>query len=253
MIPFLIFLLFILAFLARYNFFRPTKKGILVLLYHRIDDKKTHTPLDKFSISLTKFEKQILYLKKKSFESILPTQIDEIVKNKSYLNKRYVLITFDDGYKDNLAAARVLKKHGFKAIFFIAAAHIGKTLDDVEMLDEADIKELVNMGMVIGSHSYKHINLLKLSRDEAYNQIKKSIDILSKFYPVEDIAYPFGGYDSWLDEILRDLNLKRGYIIGQRIFQPEVDSEFKIPRAIVRKDTDEIDFYLIITRGRSKF
>jgi hypothetical protein len=54
----------IIVFLLRYNFFRLPKKGLAVLLYHSVTDKKSFTNLDKFSISLEQFEKQIKFLKK---------------------------------------------------------------------------------------------------------------------------------------------------------------------------------------------
>ncbi|WP_162138541.1 polysaccharide deacetylase family protein [Hippea alviniae] len=241
------------VFLARFNFFRIPKKGILVLLYHRIDDKPTGKSIDKFSISLSRFEEQIKYLKSKGFESITPYDIEKIKSNKLYLRKKYVLITFDDGYKDNLDAARVLKKYGFKGLFFISTASIGKKLDGVDMMSFDELKELKKMGMVLGSHSHNHKKLTEMDLDTAKKEIKVSLDILNKIQKIEDFAYPFGNYNESVVEVLKDLRIKRAYIIGQRIFDPENESIFKIPRAIVRKDTNKIDFYLIITRGRSKF
>ncbi len=250
---FLLFLFLILVFLLRYNFFRPPRKGILVLLYHRIDDKPTRTDLDKFSISLKTFEKQVKRLKKKGYLPAHPGNIDDIIKNKLYLKQRYVMFTFDDGYKDNLQAALVLNKYGYKGLFFISTAHIGKELDNVPMLDFDDLKHLCKMGMYLGSHSHRHLNLLKMDLDEAKSEISKSLEILSQYQRIEDFAYPFGGYSDEIVNLINSLGFKRAYIIGQKIYDPEVHSKLKIPRAIVRKDLDDIDFYLIITRGRARF
>ena len=249
----ILFILLLVIFLARFNFFRIPKKGILVLLYHRIDDKPTGKSIDKFSISLNKFEEQIKYLKSKGFKSITPYDIEKIKSNKLYLKRRYVLITFDDGYKDNLDAAKVLKKHGFKGLFFISTAVIGKELDGIEMMNFDDLKRLKEMGMILGSHSHNHRKLTEMDLQTAKEEIKTSLDILNKIQKIEDFAYPFGNYNESIVEMLQDLKIKRAYIIGQRIFNPNSESIFKIPRAIVRKDTNKIDFYLIITRGRSKF
>ncbi len=251
-----VILLFLLAatFLLRYNFFRQPKNGILVLLYHRIDNKPVGTDLDKFSISNYIFEKQVAYLKKRRYFAAHPGNIDEIVENKLYLKNRYVLFTFDDGYKDNLRAAEILKKYDYRGLFFISTAHIGKSLDGVEMLTSENLKRLVDMGMFLGSHSNRHINLLKLTLDEIKTEVLQSISILSQYQKnIEDFAYPFGGHNDKIVELISDLGIKRAYIIGQKIYQPTIHSIFKIPRAVVRKDTDYIDFYLISTRGRSKF
>ena len=227
----LVFFLAFLVFLLRYNFFRPPRKGILVLLYHRVDDKPTGTDLDKFSIPLKTFERQVERLKKKGFLPAHPGNIDDIVKNKLYLKHRYVMFTFDDGYKDNLQAAEILKKYDYKGIFFISTAHIGGTLDGVEMMNFNDLKLLCDMGMYLGSHSHRHINLLRLSLDDAKSEISKSLDVLYKYQTIEDFAYPFGGHSDDIVDLIGSLGFKRAFIIGQKIYNPEIHSELKIPRA----------------------
>ncbi len=254
LIEVLLFFFAIVIFLLRYNFFRPSQKGILVLLYHRIDDKPTGTDLDKFSISIDTFEKHVKRLKKKGFLPAYPSNIDEIIQKRMYLKNRYVMFTFDDGYKDNLQAAKVLKKYSYKGLFFISTAHIGKYLDGIEMLTPEDLKLLSGMGMFLGSHSNRHVNLLKLTLEEIKAEVLRSFNILSQYQKtIEDFAYPFGGYNDEIAKLIGSLGVKRAYIIGQRIYCPTIHSTFKIPRAIVRKNTNCIDFYLISTRGRSRF
>ncbi len=240
-------------FLARFNFFRFPKKGIAVLLYHRINNMPTKTSLDKFSISPKAFERQLIYLKKMGFISILPDEIDEIKNKKLWKNNRYVLITFDDGYKDNLEAAKILKKHSMKGLFFISTAYLGKTMNFIEMLNENDIKKLLSYGMGIGSHSHNHEKLVQLNRKEIEKEISQSIQILSQYSDIEDFAYPFGSYSEKVIDVLRRQGIKRAYIIGQKIYQIDKMSSYKIPRAIIRKNSNLIDFYLMITRGRSRF
>ncbi|AEA33064.1 polysaccharide deacetylase family protein [Hippea maritima] len=253
MVFFVLLFLLLVVFLVRYNFFRLPKRGILVLLYHRVDDRPTGTSLDKFSLPLSRFEWQISYLKKKGFISITPDEIDKIKEEKLYLKNNYVLITFDDGYKDNVDAARILKKYGMKGLFFISTSLIGKEHENAKMMDETDLKELVDLGMALGSHSHRHLKLSQLRKEEVKNEIMRSIDILSSYQEIEDFAYPFGNFNDDVIDVLRELKIKRGYVIAQKIYQPNIQPIFKIPRAIVRKDTNKIDFYLIITRGRSKF
>jgi len=252
-ILFILALFLIVLFLVRYNFFRVPRKGILVLLYHRISDEKTGTSLDKFSISLETFERQVETLKKRGFLDANPENIADISNRKLYLKNRYVLFTFDDGYKDNLQAAKVLKKYGYSGLFFISTAYLGGKLKGVEMLTHKDLLELRELGMFVGSHSHEHIKLSELSDLEIKAQIEKSIQVLSKYQKIEDFAYPFGDYSEDVIEVLKSAGFKRAYIIGQEIYRPHKHSAFKIPRAIIRKDLNKIDFYLIITRGRARF
>ena len=66
-----------------------------------------------------KFEKIILHLRK-DWEFITPDYFYNIYRNKKKINKRLILLTFDDGFKSNLKVAEeILSKYRIKAIFFI--------------------------------------------------------------------------------------------------------------------------------------
>ena len=70
-----------------------------ILVYHSISSDKSD-----LSLKINEFEKQIIFLKKRGFET---TNFDKIDKNK----KKQIIITFDDGYKDICShALPILKK-----------------------------------------------------------------------------------------------------------------------------------------------
>lgn len=102
-------------------------------------------------------------------------------------------ITFDDGYKSDLANAALLARHGLAAIFFVSTANIGRE----GYLDEGDIRQLLDMGMRIGSHSHQHKRLNTLPEDEAGEQLAHSKARLDAILgQAEDcLAFPGGGYD----------------------------------------------------------
>ncbi len=102
-------------------------------------------------------------------------------------------ITFDDGYKSDLANAALLARHGWTATFFVSTANIGRE----GYLDEGDIRQLRDMGMRIGSHSHQHKRLNKLSEAEAGEQLAQSKARLDAILgqPVDCLAFPGGGYD----------------------------------------------------------
>lgn len=243
----------ILIFLIRFNFFRKPQKGILIMLYHRISDEKTNHPVDKFSISQQVFKKQLSALKKHGYRSISPFEMDDIAEKKLYLKQKFVLITFDDGYRDNISAAEILKDFGMTGLFFISTAYISKQYNGVDMLKIDDIKKLKKMGMYIGSHSHIHQQLSELSKDEIAQQIRTSIEILNQFQNIEDFAYPYGNINYSVINTLKDLKIKRAYVIRQKKYLPNQYNSLNIPRSIIRNKDNAIDFYLIMTRGRAHF
>ena len=80
------------------------RKSLRVLMFHDIEDKNN-------------FVKQIKFLKKK-WKFITPNLFYQICLGKKKVNGRYLLLTFDDGFKSNIYVAEtILKKLNIKAIF----------------------------------------------------------------------------------------------------------------------------------------
>ena len=137
---------------------------IPILVYHSISSDKSD-----LSLKINEFEKQIIFLKKRGFET---TSFDKIDKNK----KKQIIITFDDGYKDIcIHALPILKKYGFKATCFLVSNLIGKrnTWDALknnfiskDLMTIEDINEWLGNGMLIGSHSHNHNDLTKLNKSD---------------------------------------------------------------------------------------
>jgi peptidoglycan/xylan/chitin deacetylase (PgdA/CDA1 family) len=93
-------------------------RGLLVLNYHRIGNP-AGTPWDHdlWSADAEEFDWQVRYLKR-HFDLI---GVDELEHARQDRRGRYVMISFDDGYRDNYELAfPALKSHGVPATFFLA-------------------------------------------------------------------------------------------------------------------------------------
>ena len=174
-------LLNILIFLHIIN---KKKKSLRVLMFHDIDDYQ-------------KFEKIIIYLKK-DWEFISPDYFYNIYKNKQKINKRLILLTFDDGFKSNLKVAeKILSKYRIKAIFFIPfqfvntqkltlkQKFINKNLkienitSKMDSMSLNDIKKLIKLKHKIGAHTYSHSDLKSIKNLKKLNF--EIIDATNKF------------------------------------------------------------------------
>lgn len=144
------------------------KNNLVVLNYHS-------TPI-KFK---DEFEKQILFLKK-HFNFLNPSEIDDFYNNsRSQVNsKPLLLITFDDGLKNNLHATEILDKYQIKALFFIVPDfvnslnqkdfylknirpiinhNIDEEEEDFTAMNWKELDDLVKNGYSIGCHSMTHV------------------------------------------------------------------------------------------------
>ncbi len=91
-----------------------------VLLYHRVTTLESDPQL--LSVSPANFNAQLKWLKEE-YNVLTVEQFSHCLLNKKRFPKNSVLITFDDGYADNLLEALpVLEKHKIQALFYIATA-----------------------------------------------------------------------------------------------------------------------------------
>jgi len=125
-------------------------------------------------------------------------------------NKKRISLTFDDGpdptYTPKLL--ELLKKEKVPATFFLLG-------QNVEMYPEV-VKEIVDHGQVIGSHTYDHKDLSTLDESVMTNEITKTDQIIKKLTGKKPAYFrpPYGS-----------VNEKAAELINRPIIQWSVDSE----------------------------
>jgi len=197
--------------------FLDTKK---ILLKPRIQFLYFHHVFDD---EVSNFEKLILKLRKKNNFISYSDAISRIENN--LIDKPYIVLSSDDGFKNNLNAAKILDKYNIKCCFFINPDSIGLkdfvkiknyckiklNMPPVEFLDWEDLLFLNKNGHEIGSHSMDHLNFSTLNEQEAKNNLIKAIDVLKKkCFKIEHFAYPYGRLIDF-NKISFDAVFKSGY------------------------------------------
>jgi peptidoglycan/xylan/chitin deacetylase (PgdA/CDA1 family) len=113
----------------------PSKPQLLVLNYHRIGNpEETLHDSGVFSATAESFEEQVRFLKL-HLKIIGLEEAIEIAEKRTALRDTRVLLTFDDGYRDNYDLAfPILRSHGVQGVFFLPTAFIGT--DSIPWWDE---------------------------------------------------------------------------------------------------------------------
>lgn len=186
----------------------------MIMAYHRINPWYKD---DALTVSPENFEWQMRYLFKRQFKPVPP---DDYISNGSIsaCRRPVLLITFDDGYADNLwYALPVLKKLGIRPLIFLTANYIGtesifKRYEDKEkdrFLNWEEVKKMSAEGVVFGSHSLSHPHLPQIEDDRLQAEVsesKKTIeDKTGK--DVDFFCYPYGDFDERVIEAVQ----KAGY------------------------------------------
>ncbi len=180
-----------------------SKKKIIILTYHRIDDIEN----DCLTIKPKNFKKQMHYLHKNHYNVItLSNAYKSIKENK--IKKKSVVITFDDGFEDNYTKAYpILKKFNFPAIIFLIAGKIGKTLQysnrEAKALSFGKIKKMQDL-IDFGSHTLTHPLLTKLSKEELIREVNESKKILENDLgsKIDFFCYPKGDFNNNVKKIV---------------------------------------------------
>ena len=110
-------------------------------------------------------------------------------------------------------------------------------------LNKDDINKLLDNEMMIGSHTFNHVWLGYLSKQEQFKEIKQSIEFLNYFKVSTNnwvMCYPFGSYNSNTINVLKKLNCSSAVTTKSKIADLNAKKIFELPR----KDTNDYkDFY----------
>lgn len=113
------------------------------LMYHEIVDQK----ITKCSVTSEYFRKQMEALRNAGVCSY------DLGGDNDTPEGYFCLLTFDDGHKSNLEAARLLSEMGFKGYFYLIKDY---SISNSEYLNEDAIREIAKMGHGIGVHGKDH-------------------------------------------------------------------------------------------------
>lgn len=98
---------------------------VAILRYHAIVEEKNNFYADpSICLSPHLFEDQVKYITK-AYNIISLDKVAECLIKKKPFPKKAVVLTFDDGYKDNFIAYKIMKKYGAFGTFYVAAGCIG--------------------------------------------------------------------------------------------------------------------------------
>lgn len=183
-------------------------RTVMVLNYHKVVDE--HMSL---SVPLADFEQHMKWLKEYGYTSITPEELYDFIVSGSQLPEKPVLITFDDGYKDNYTNAYpIMKKYGFKGTIFVVTGFLG-VYDNYMTWEQA--KELADNGFSIESHTYSHKSMTEASDEEISKELTKSRDTIKNKLGIEAdfMAYPTGTYNLHIAELVQKAGYKGAFTI----------------------------------------
>ena len=203
--------------------------AVPIVMYHSILKSKSGT----YIVHPETLEQDLKYIQSKVYTTITMTDLINYVYNDVELPEKPIIITFDDGYYNNLSyAVPLLHKYNMKAVISI----VGQYTDTFSEADEAnanyghlrwkDINELITDGCIeFQNHTY-NLHSIKNGRKGCKKLASESLvaytslltnDIMklqNEFaencngYTPNTFTYPYGAISNASIPIIRDLGFK---------------------------------------------
>ncbi len=199
---------------------KKKKYEMPVIMYHRVIKDESEKGVHGTYVTVEQFEEQMKYLKKKGYETVtFKDLLNNRYKQRFDKNKKWIMLTFDDGYKDNYENAfPILKKYQFKGIIYVLDGieynkwdvdNPGNPEKRFTLMNQDELLEMQNYGIEFGGHTSTHPRLAELSTEQVKSEIINSKSNIEKIIGKEllSFAYPYGS----LNEEVKRIPQEAGY------------------------------------------
>lgn len=183
-------------------FLKKYPHSIPVLMYHKIPNEEIKSQ-HKIFVTKDNFEKHLQFFKQKGFKTLTFSELEKFKTQEIPFNQfpeKPLILTFDDGYRDNLEnASPLLKKYNFKAqIFLLADPKIASNQWDIsqtepshEIISGDERRHWILSAFEIGSHGFSHKKITEMSTEEAFAELRNSKLALEKEFQTSIQVYAF--------------------------------------------------------------
>jgi peptidoglycan/xylan/chitin deacetylase (PgdA/CDA1 family) len=260
MLPAIAIIIFMLL-LTIWVYARTQGHSLRVLMYHRVTLQESN----RLTVTAAQLAQQLQWLLKKNYSIISFTDLKKMEQEGKMPKGSYVILSFDDAYKNNLThAVPLLTKYNCKATIFIPTAYIGKSnaWDDSKdaIMTAAQLRTLPANTIELALHTHTHKNFKHCPINDIETEMQQSMDTLQQldipYVPV--LAYAYGGYpkdktkQQQLFTILKNMGIWYALRIGNGINRLPMQQPYLIKRIDVRGTDSFFAFKLKLLLGKIK-
>lgn len=234
----------VLYLLGNYTFWLPFRSANLprIVMLHQVTP---HAEASGMNMPPAKFEQLLQYLVKKKATFSFVSELDQ------YQGQSNVFaLSFDDGFLDNYQYAYpLLKKYNAKVTIYLATQ-----IEGIEKLSPEQIHEMSDSGVIeFGAHTQHHVNLLKLSDEEAFAEMQASKnDVEALVGKCLSFAYPFGRFNEKHQQMAKEIGFKNAVSTRKKVEAYTAENQFNIPRVSTHGAMNALQMRIALAKGRYK-
>ena len=236
---------------------RSLSRAPIVLMYHAIGAEGE--PASAYVLPERRFRRQMAWLTWRGYRVLSLSDIVRARREHRLPPGRSVVLTFDDGYRDNLElACPILRRRHFPAtIFMVTDAAGGANTWDRDgalagrpLLSWAEARAVQSSGVEFGAHTRRHPPLTTVPPERLADEIVGSRLDLERALerPVAAFAYPHGRYDEATLAVTRAGGFLGACCSEGGVNDPAVDP-YLVRRVEIRGDDSFVQFLLALWFG----
>jgi peptidoglycan/xylan/chitin deacetylase (PgdA/CDA1 family) len=183
------------------RFVHPHNRPVPILNYHVIGTPPGSAPFPELYVSRSDFEAQLRWLRRHGYQAVSLRRVYDYWRRGLALPPRPIVLSFDDGYREDFTNARpLLRRFGWPGVLNLAVQNV---LD--RKLSIPQLRQLVRSGWEIDAHSLTHPDLTTLDRRELHRQVSGSRLWIRRRLgvPAAFFCYPAGVYDRVVVQAVR--------------------------------------------------
>ena len=235
--------------------YAPTPDGVVrtlrvpILMYHYLSTPPADADIYRrdLSVSPALFAAHLDRLQAEGYTAVSLYTVIDALQRGAPLPTKPVVITFDDGYRDNYENAfPLLRERGMPATIFVVTDFIDEQRPSYLTWEMA--REMLHAGISIESHGRNHFSLSGQDDDYLVWQALGSLETIEYELGVRPrfISYPAGEYDQRTIDIFQSANYWAGATTEQGATLNSTQP-FELPRIRVRATTTPDDLIRLLT------
>jgi peptidoglycan/xylan/chitin deacetylase (PgdA/CDA1 family) len=205
----------------------PHNRPVPILMYHVVGTPPPAAPFPDLYVSRADFALQLAWLHAHGYHAVSLRRVYEYWQRGYALPPRPIVLTFDDGYPEDLTNVRpLLAARHWPGVLNLAVRNL---LDG--KLTVPQIRRLIRSGWEVDAHTINHLDLTTLGPAELRHEVAGSRAYIRRHFdvPVDFFCYPSGRYDSRVLAAVRAAGFLGATIEGVGAASPR-DGLLTLPR-----------------------
>ena len=234
-----------------------------ILMYHMVSEHRPGARFNKLRVTPRRFAAQLRWLRQRGWHFAFMSAL----ARPEALPPRTVILTFDDGYADNLLNADpLLARYGACATLYLVEERCRRDWsvkrkahhDSGELMREAKLSDAQVAAMLrsgrweLGGHTRSHANLAQLDAAARRAEIAGARATLGRRFgvPLRSFAYPFGIYGAADVAAVREAGFDTAVTTREGISTDPTAEALELPRIKVSGRDSLLAFRLRLRSGR---